>query len=51
AAARETAALQEENAKLRSELEVFDLGFFEEVEDLKYSYASLRREADKLARK
>ncbi|CAM9921910.1 unnamed protein product [Ectocarpus sp. 4 AP-2014] len=51
AAAREAAALQEENAKLRSELEVFDLGFFEEVEDLKYSYASLRREADKLARK
>lgn len=51
AASREAAALQEENAKLRSELEVFDLGFFEEVEDLKYSYASLRREADKLARK
>lgn len=49
--AREAAALQEENARLRSELEVFDLGFFEEVEDLKYSYASLRREADKLARK
>ncbi|CAM9306993.1 unnamed protein product [Ectocarpus fasciculatus] len=51
AAAKEAAALQEENARLRSELEVFDLGFFEEVEDLKYSYASLRREADKLARK
>ncbi|CAM9599986.1 unnamed protein product [Scytosiphon promiscuus] len=45
------AALEEENARLRSELAVFDLGFFEEVEDLKYSYTSLKREADKLAAK
>lgn len=29
--------------RLRSELEVFDLEFFEELEDLKYSYAELQR--------
>ena len=53
AAARQSAATaaEEENARLRSELEVFDLGFFEEVEDLKYSYATLKREAEKLAKK
>lgn len=48
-AAAINAALAEENARLRSELSTFDLGFFEEVEDLKYSYASLKREAEKLA--
>ena len=37
--------------RLRSELAVFDLGFFEEVEDLKYSYATLKQEATKLANK
>lgn len=37
--------------RLRAELETFDLGFFEEVEDLKYSYAKLRREATRLAKK
>lgn len=30
---------------------MFDLGFFEEVEDLKYSYATLKQEATKLANK
>lgn len=30
---------------------MFDLGFFEEVEDLKYSYAALKQEATKLANK
>eukprot|EP00903_Cladosiphon_okamuranus_P019202 g17658.t2 len=52
-AARDHAAtvVEEENARLRSELAVFDLGFFEEVEDLKYSYATLKREAEKLAKK
>ena len=44
-------AAEQENARLRSELAVFDLGFFEEVEDLKYSYATLKREAEKLAKK
>lgn len=43
--------VEEENARLRSELAVFDVGFFEEVEDLKYSYATLKREAEKLAKK
>lgn len=43
--------VEEENARLRSELEVFDLGFFEEVEDLKYSYVALKREAEKLAKR
>eukprot|EP00752_Nemacystus_decipiens_P018631 g16705.t1 len=45
------AAAEEENARLRAELAVFDVGFFEEVEDLKYSYAILKREAEKLAKK
>lgn len=36
--------------RLKSELAVFDLGFFEEVEDLKYSYSKLKREAEKLAK-
>lgn len=35
--------------RLKSELAVFDRGFFEEVEDLKYSYATLKREAGRLA--
>lgn len=48
---RAAMAVEEENARLRSELAVFDLGFFEEVEDLKYSYATLKREAEKLAKK
>lgn len=29
---------------------MFDLGFFEEIEDLKYSYAKLKREAKQLAK-
>lgn len=29
---------------------MFDLGFFEEIEDLKYSYAKLKREAETFAR-
>lgn len=37
--------------RLKSELAVFDLGFFEEIEDLKYSYKKLKREAEKLAKK
>lgn len=51
AAAAAATAVEEENARLRSELAVFDLGFFEEVEDLKYSYATLKREAERLAKK
>jgi hypothetical protein len=38
-------AVAAENARLRAELDTFDLGFFEEIEDLKYAYASLRRAA------
>ena len=38
------------NTRLKSELAGFDLGFFEEVEDLKYSYAKLKREAEKMAK-
>lgn len=37
--------------RLKGELEMFDLGFFEEVEDLKYSYSRLKREARKLGEK
>lgn len=44
-----TAALEAENARLKEDLAVFDLGFFEEVEDLKYSYVKLKRGAKKLA--
>ncbi len=51
AATVDAAAVEAENARLRSQLAVFDLGFFEEVEDLKYSYASLKREAEKLAKR
>lgn len=43
--------LAEENAGLRAEVSSFDLGFFEEMEDLKYSYARLKREVEKLAGK
>lgn len=38
------------NVRLRSELAMFDLRFFEEVEDIKYSYAKLKQEAETLAR-
>ncbi len=31
--------LEEENDRLRSELEPFDLAFFEEIEDLKHEHA------------
>jgi chromosome segregation ATPase len=40
--------LEEENAKLRAELESFDLEFFEEVEDLKYKYSQAREENRRL---
>ena len=40
--------LEEENAKLRAELESFDLEFFEEVEDLKFKYSQAREENRKL---
>lgn len=35
----EIARLQDENKRLRSELSAFDLQFFEEIENLKYSYS------------
>ena len=40
--------LEDENSKLRSELESFDLEFFEEVEDLKYKYAQAKEENKRL---
>lgn len=45
-----TMLLRLTNVRLRSELAMFDLSFFEEVEDLKYSYTKLKREAETLAR-
>lgn len=35
--------VQEENAKLRSELSAFDMDFFEEIENLKYAHAEAMR--------
>lgn len=35
--------LKEENEKLSSELQAFDLDFFEEIEDLKYKYSEAAR--------
>jgi predicted nucleic acid-binding Zn-ribbon protein len=50
AAAGEVSSLREqlsklstENAKLKSELSAFDLDFFEEIENLKYSHAEAVR--------
>lgn len=34
--------LQDENKRLRTELDAFDVEFFEEIEDLKYKYSIAR---------
>ena len=35
--------LYKENEKLRAELSVFDLDFFESLEDLKYNYSEAKK--------
>lgn len=40
---RENRRLKEENDKLSTELQAFDLDFFEEIEDLKYKYSEAVR--------
>ena len=43
-------SLQEENRRLRSELEALDDGFFEDVEELKYRYANAVKRLTELRR-
>mmetsp|Transcript_32127 Transcript_32127/g.109119 ORF Transcript_32127/g.109119 Transcript_32127/m.109119 type:complete len:90 (-) Transcript_32127:301-570(-) len=38
--------LTEENARLRRELEAFDLSFFERIEDLKFNYHQVRMQLE-----
>ena len=40
--------LKEANAKLMSELNAFDLDFFEEIEDLKFRYHETKQENERL---
>lgn len=43
AASEKEVRLEQENRKLREELQAFDLDFFEEIEDLKYKYSEAAR--------
>ena len=44
----ENLQLKEANAKLLSELNAFDLDFFEEIEDLKFRYHETKKENERL---